>query len=147
MSNIWATHGHTTMHYLQLLNKGYNNKSLFIQAKPHTQRHKKGYKTRTCDGTTNKITPSSNNKQFAICHLEWIFAASSVKMFNRWATHGHTTRHYLQLLDEGYDHQSLFIQFKPHTWRHKKGCETPTCDGTTNKTRPIDNNKQSTICH
>ncbi len=30
-------------------------------------------------------------------------------MSNRWATHGHATRHYLQLLDEGYTHQSSFI--------------------------------------
>jgi hypothetical protein len=54
-------------------------------------------------------------------------------MFNRWATHGHVTRHYLQLLDESYEHQSLFIQLKLHTWHHKKGCKTPTSSGTTNK--------------
>jgi len=62
-------------------------------------------------------------------------------MSNRWATHGHATRHYLQLLDEGYDHRSLFIQFKPHTWCHKRGCKTPMCGGTTNKRRSIDNKK------
>jgi len=51
-----------------LLNEGSNNHSLFIQSKPHTQRHKKGCKTETCNGTTNKIMPSHNNKQSAICH-------------------------------------------------------------------------------
>jgi hypothetical protein len=39
------THGHTTTHYLQLLNKGYGNQSLCIQSKPHTLHHKKGCKT------------------------------------------------------------------------------------------------------
>ncbi len=39
------THGHTTMHYLQLLNKGYDNQSLCIQSKLHTLHHKKGCKT------------------------------------------------------------------------------------------------------
>jgi hypothetical protein len=39
-------------------------------------------------------------------------------------THGRTTTHYLQLSNEGYENQSLFIQSKLHTPRHKKGCKT-----------------------
>jgi hypothetical protein len=45
-------------------------------------------------------------------------------MSNIWTTHGQTTTHYLQLLNEGYDNQSFFIQSKLHTLHHKKGCKT-----------------------
>jgi hypothetical protein len=62
------THGHTTMHCLELLNKGCNNQSLFIQFKPVTWHHKKGYKTVTCNSNTNKTMPNVNNKQSTTCH-------------------------------------------------------------------------------
>jgi hypothetical protein len=68
MSNIWKTHGRTTTHYLQLLNEGYDNQSLFIQSKLHTPHHKKGCKTQHAMVPQIKQhqVATTNNPQYVI---------------------------------------------------------------------------------
>jgi hypothetical protein len=88
MSNIWTTHGRTTTHYLQLLNEGYNNQSLFIQSKLHTPHHQKGgYTIHLCPVLRFPTVHFCGiSEQFRVC-MEHSTRTQHQSMFRQWPEH------------------------------------------------------------
>jgi hypothetical protein len=96
------------MHYLQLLNEGYDNQSLFIQSKPHTLDHKKGCKTQhtMVRQIKHHQVATTNNAQYAT-------KSESLQLQGQKCPIDGQHMGMPQCIS--YNHHSLFIQYKHHT--------------------------------